>query len=101
MDSDDYWRATQVSGQLAMTGDDWTSEQDKRRQARAEAALRKASLNAAKHMRAAAGALNEHLLAALDAGHPDRMGQADGRRRLIGDLLELAGHFESVYGGKG
>ena len=61
-----------------MQGDDWTSEQDKRRQARAEAAVRKASLNAAKHMRAAADALNGQLLAGLDAGHPDRMGAAGG-----------------------
>lgn len=84
-----------------MQGDDWTSEQDKRRQARAEAAVRKASLNAAKHMRAAADALNGQLLAGLDAGHPDRMGAADGRRRLMHDLLELSAHFESVYSEKG
>lgn len=101
MDRDDYWRASQQRGQLAMVGDDWTSDQDKRRQARAEAAVRKASLNAAKHMRAAADALNGQLLAALAAGHPDKMGQADQRRRLMSDLLELAAYFESVYGEKG
>lgn len=84
--------------QYAMTGDDWTSDRDKRRQARAEAAHRAACLKAAAKMRAAADALHAALMAALEAGHADRMGAADGRRRLADDLNELAGWFEAVHG---
>jgi hypothetical protein len=97
--TDEYWRQSQQRGQLAMTGDDWTSDRDKRAQARADAAVRKASVAAAVKMRAAAEALRAQLMASFEAGHADKMGEGDGRRRLARDLDELAGWFESVYGG--
>jgi hypothetical protein len=90
-------RASGVMEQQAITGDDWTSDRDKKRQAKAEAALKKASLACAVKMRAAADALHEQRMAFFEAGHEDKMGAADGRLRLATDLRELAGYFESVF----
>lgn len=84
--------------QFAMTGDDWTSERDKKRQAKAEAAHKAACLKAATKMLAAADALNDVMRAYLAAGYPDKLGQADGRRRLAADLRELAGYWQGVHG---
>lgn len=90
-------RATGVMTQQSITGDDWTSDRDKKRQARADAAVKKTSLACATKMIAAADALHEQLMACFDAGHEDKMGAGDGRRRLADDLRELAAHFERVY----
>ena len=53
-DHDAHWRATQQRGQIAMSGDDWLSERDKKCQARAEKAYKAASVKAAASMRKAA-----------------------------------------------
>lgn len=84
--------------QLAMTGDDWTPEREKKRQARAEAALRKANQAAIPKLEAAAEALRACWRAYLDAGHPDRMGATDGRLRQADDLMEYASYLRSVVG---
>lgn len=96
-EQDAYWRSTQQRGQLAMTGDDWISDRDKKSQAKANAHLKKTSIEAAAKMRSAAEALRKQLRAYIDAGHPDRKGLSDGRLILASDLDELAAHFESVY----
>lgn len=83
--------------QLAMAGDDWTSDRDRKAQARAEAAYRKGALKAADKLEAAADALLELMHLALDAGHDDKMGAADQRRTLGADNLELALYLRSVY----
>lgn len=89
-DTDAHWRASQQRGQIAMSGDDWLSERDKKSQARADAAHRKACLAAATKLEAAAEAVRAMLMAYLDCGHTDTMGAGDGRRRIAADMDELA-----------
>lgn len=98
IDMSGYRRQHGIADQMAIIGDDWTSERDKKAQAKAEAAVKKAALATAKKLNAAAESLNEFLSACLDAGHEDRMGSADGRRRLSADMLEYSGWLEAVYG---
>lgn len=83
--------------QLSMTGDDWTSDRDKKRQAAANARLKKTSQDAARKMRSAADALRVQYRAYIEAGHPDHTGR-DNRLVQAADLDELASYFESVYG---
>lgn len=85
-----------VGTQFAMEGDDWTSDRDKKRQARADAAYRKAMQAAIPKMEAAAEALRACYRAAMEAGHPDKMGQSDGRLRLASDLGEYAAYLDRV-----
>lgn len=82
--------------QFAMEGDDWTSDRDKKRQAKADAAHRKAMQAAIPKLEAAAEALRACYRAAMEAGHPDKLGAADGRLRLSGDLFEYASYLDSV-----
>lgn len=86
--------------QLAMAGDDWLSDNDRKRQARAEAARKKAALRCAKKLDEAAEALREFLHACnecRDGSGDDRHGIADGRNRLIHDCLEYSGYLEGKY----
>jgi hypothetical protein len=85
--------------QTRMTGDDWLSDQDKRRQSRADAALKRASVKAAADMRRAAESVRAQFRAYMEAGHPNTQGLGDGRLTMASDLDELAAFFESVYGG--
>lgn len=87
-----------MTKQITMTGDDWTSDRDKRDRARADAAVKKTGLACAVKLERAAEALHDYLIACMDAGHEDRMGAGDGRRRLAEDLTEYAGYLNSVYG---
>ncbi len=82
--------------QFAMEGDDWTSDRDKKRQARTDAAYRKAMQAAIPKLEAAAEALRACYRVAMEAGHPDKMGAADGRLRLASDLTEYASYLDSV-----
>lgn len=83
--------------QLSMTGEDWLSDRDRKQQAQADRNLKKTSVEAARKMRAASEAVRAQYRAYLEAGHPDKMGDGDGRLRLIASLEELAAYFESVY----
>lgn len=83
--------------QLTMTGDDWLSDRDRKRQAAAERHLVNVSRECAARMRTTAEVLRRQYRAYIDAGNPDKQGDADGRLRLASDLDELAGFFESVY----
>jgi hypothetical protein len=87
--------------QTTMTGEDWLSDRDKRTQARAEAARRKAGQKCAQRLHAAADALGEFAMACLecnDASAPRRAD--DGRTLLASHMREYAGWLESVYGEK-
>lgn len=89
-----------MGAQLVMAGDDWLSDNDRKRQARAEAARKKAALKCAKKLEEAADALREFLAACNDCN--DESGNhktdiADGRIRLIRDCMEYSGYLESVY----
>lgn len=81
--------------QLTMTGDDWRSDQDRKREKSATARLHKAEQKAAKALHAAADALGEWMLAYIEV-HPDLMGAGDQRRRLATDCRELATYIEGV-----
>lgn len=98
MDSSAYRRQHGIAEQVAITGEDWLSERDKKSQARADAAVKRSGLAAAKKLEAAADAVNEFLHACLDAGHADMRGAGDGRRVLIGNIMEYASYLEGKYG---
>ena len=55
-----------MTHQLTMTGEDWLSDRDRKTQARAEAARRKAALRAAEKLQAAADAVSEFKMAWLE-----------------------------------
>ena len=89
--------------QTAMTGDDWLSDRDRKSQARAEAARRKAALNCAAKLEAAAESVSAYLAACRecnDGSDDTQRGLADGRHKLIADCMEYSGWLESVYGGR-
>lgn len=86
--------------QLALTGDDWTSDRDKRAQARREAARKRSALACAKQLRAAATALHVYLQACndcRDGSGSERRGAGDCRLRMIADLNEYAAFLEGRY----
>lgn len=91
-------RLLQPAGaQLAMIGEDWLSDRDKRTQAKAEARRKKAGLDCAKKLRAAADSLNDYLMACnecRDGSGNEIHGAADSRKRLMSDLLEYASYVE-------
>lgn len=88
-------RGTQVS----MTGEDWLSDRDRKAQARAETARKKAALACAKKLEAAADALHELVMACIDCNDGSRCrGDDDGRVVLQRNIREYAGWLESVYG---
>lgn len=76
--------------QTTMTGDDWLSDRDRKSQARAEAARRKAAMTCAAKLEAAAQAVSAYLAACRE--HPARPGRrpAQAHRRLHG-VQRLAG----------
>lgn len=92
---------TPAGSQLTMTGEDWFSERDKKAQARAEAARKKAALALAKKLEATADALNVFRQACnecRDGSGDEARGAADGRNILMRDMMEYAGWLESRYG---
>lgn len=58
--------------QLAMTGDDWTSDQERKAHARAEASRQKAAVECARKLEAATDSLNAYLLACIDCDDASR-----------------------------
>lgn len=86
--------------QLAMAGDDWLSDNDRKRTTRAIAARKKAALAAAKKLEAATDAVNAYLHACNecnDGSGGERGGAWDGRRLLMRDMTEFAGWLTAVY----
>lgn len=87
--------------QLAMTGDEWVSERDKKAQKRAEAARKATALSCAKKLLAASEELSKFLSACRDCrdGSGDEFrGISDGRQILIGDITEYAYYLNSKFG---
>jgi acetyl-CoA carboxylase alpha subunit len=82
--------------QISMTGEDWLSDRERSRRKAADAKLAKAEKRAAAALTAAADALDDWIRAYCNV-HDDRMGAADGRRRLSADCRELAGHIEARH----
>lgn len=88
--------------QVSMTGDDWTSDRDKKHRAKVEAARKKAALACAKKLEAAADALHEFSMACLecnDASSPRR--DDDGRTLLQRNMREYSSYLEGVFGKDG
>ena len=84
--------------QLTMTGDDWLSDRDHKRRARAEAARRRTGLACAKALRTASEALSTYMMACLECNDASTARRADdGRYRLMNDILEYAAWLEGVY----
>lgn len=81
-----------------MTGDDWLSDRERTRQARAETARKAAALACAKQLRKATDALHAFVIACTeckDASAPTR--DDDGRLLLMHDMREYAGWLEGRY----
>jgi len=88
-----------MTHQLTITGEDWLSDNDRKRQARAEVARRKAALRAAEKLHATADAVAEFALACLECNDGSGPKRADdGRTILSAGMREYAGWLESVYG---
>lgn len=100
VDMSGYRRQHGIAEQLPIIGDDWLSERDKKSQARADAAVKRTGLAAAKKLEAAADALNEFLHACLDASHEDMRGASDGRRVLINNIMEYSSYLDGRFGSK-
>ncbi len=86
--------------QVAMAGEDWLSDRDRRSQAKAEAARKKAALACAKKLQDAADSLTAYLSACNechDGSGNERTSAADGRLLLMRDLMEYSYWLESVY----
>ena len=87
-----------MSTQLAITGDDWTSNRDRKAHERTEVARKKAALVCAKKLEAAADALNDFLKACHECNDAGRdRGADDSRRILQASMREYAGHLDSVF----
>ena len=100
VDVSTYRRQHGIADQVAITGEDWLSEPDKKSKARAEASIKRTGLAASKKLEAAADALNDFLRACMDAGHEDQRGAADGRRILINDIMEYSSYLDARFGNK-
>lgn len=87
-----------MTHQLSMTGEDWLSDRDRKTQARAEAARRKAALRAAEKLQAAADAVAEFSMACLECNDGSVRGSDDSRVILSTSMREYAGWLESVFG---
>lgn len=87
-----------MSFQLSMTGDDWLSASDNCRQAKAEAARKKAGAVCARKLFAAADALSEYSMACLECNDESSPRRADdGRTLLAYNIREFAGWLSAVY----
>ena len=85
--------------QLTMTGDDWTSDPDRRAQARAEAARKKTALDCARKLDAAIDGLRGFIHACDAVGDASVVRHAaDGRLRMIEDLAEYSAYLSMRYG---
>ncbi len=93
-------RGLGVATQLAMTGDDWLSERDKKNQAKAEAKRRAAGIACSKKLEAAVDSLNEYLRSCnecQDGSGNHRTGHGDGRIVLISNMMEYASYLDGKY----
>lgn len=84
--------------QVQMAGDDWLSERDRKQQARAEAARKKAAQVCAKKLEAAAEALHDFVMACNECDDGSRSrGDDDGRAILQRNMREYAAWLDSVF----
>jgi hypothetical protein len=88
--------------QLALTGEDWKSDREKSREARARGKREHAGRVGAQALLAATKAISTYLQACRDCNDgsgDERSGIADCRHRLIGDMSEYAAWLQSKHGG--
>lgn len=84
--------------QLTMTGDDWLSNRDRKAQAKAELARKKAALRCAKKLEEAADSLNEFMSACMECRDASAAQRADdGRILLVRNLMEYSNYLNAVY----
>ena len=93
-----FTRPAHVMTQTALTGDDWTSDRDRKAQARAEAARRKAALACAAKLEAAADALAAFSMAcvACEDGSAPR-GADDSRTLLAASMREYSAWLSIAF----
>lgn len=90
-----------VMAQTAMAGDDWLSDRDRKSQARAEAARKKAAVDCAKKLDAAVDAVSKFSLACIECNDASAPRRADDSRALLMEhMREYATWLDSVYGGR-
>ena len=83
--------------QLAMTGDDWLSDRDRKQEARAKATLKKTSIVCADRLDAAVEAVQAQMRAHYAAHGEIKNIGIDGRQRLIEDMAEFASFLRGLY----
>lgn len=86
-----------MTAQIAMSGDDWLSDRDRKAQTRAEARRKATALKCSRKLDEARDALNEFLSACLDCGHVEATRLDDSRRLLMRDMSEYSSYLDSVY----
>ena len=87
-----------MNQQTSMTGNDWLSDRDRKSQARAEAARKKAALACAKKLEAAAEALSDLMRACRDCADASVVrGADDGRMILQRNILEYAVYLNERF----
>lgn len=87
-----------IHTQASMTGDDWLSDGDRKRQAKAEVARKKAAQACSKKLEAAADSLCEFMFACTECGDGSRDRGADDSRRLLqASMREYATYLDQAY----
>jgi len=82
--------------QTMMTGDDWTSERERKAQARA-VAERKKTANALKaQLEKSVEAMHKFINACHECGDPKVLNRDDGRQLLRGQMQEYATYLDEV-----
>ena len=86
--------------QLAMSGDDWLSDRDKKRTSKAIATRAKAGLACSKQLLEAVHSLQAYLRACndcCDGSGDEQRGYGDGRRIMIENLMEYSTYLGGLY----
>lgn len=84
--------------QTAMTGADWLSDRDRKGQARAEAARKKAALACARKLEEASNALTEYMRACRDCADASVVRNDDDSRMVLQrNILEYATYLSSRF----
>ncbi|ABM38626.1 hypothetical protein [Polaromonas naphthalenivorans] len=82
--------------QITMTGDDWTSDRDRKAQAQAIAARKKTAQELTAQLEKSVAAMQKFINACSACGDPKVLNADDGRQRLREQMQEYATYLDTV-----
>lgn len=82
--------------QTTMTGDDWTSDRDRKAQARAEAERKKAAKALIAQLEKSVEAMHKFIAACHECGDEKVLYRDDGRQLLRAQMQEYATYLDEV-----